>query len=266
VSSYHPGYTLRIQLLGTFRVWRGSHEIQPREWQREKARQLLQLLLTYRNQWLQREQICAWLWPESDPDAAEKQFKVTLNALNAALEPRRPPRTEPFFVRRQGLAYSFAPSYGYAIDVDEFEQCLDASLHSSSELATRQRLVQQAVTLYRGDYLAEALYDSWTTEERERLLARYLATTTTLAQQLADVEPQQAIPLAELVLQRDRGYEEAYVVLMRAYYRLGNRALALRTYARCQRALHDELELEPLPETTRLYERIKRNQLPSVAR
>ncbi|NJL03457.1 MAG: tetratricopeptide repeat protein [Chloroflexaceae bacterium] len=259
VEEYHPGFTLRVQMLGSFRVWRGIHEIQTREWQREKARQLLQLLLTYRGQWLQREQICMWLWPDSDLESAERQFKVTLNALNTALEPLRPPRTMPFFVRRQGLAYSFAPSYGCWIDVDEFELRTTRIAQGDAAFMLRNRMI--SVGLYRGDYLAEALYDSWTLEERERLLARYLNTTTALAGALVERgDVQQAIELCEQVLRRDRCYEEAYQVLMLAYIRTGSRSQALRTYTRCVQALEGELGIEPLPETTELYERIKLNQ------
>lgn len=259
VDAYHPGYTLRVQLLGSFRVYRGAHEIQAREWQREKARQLLQLLLTYRGAWLQREQICAWLWPESEPAAAERQFKVTLNALNTVLEPRRPPRVAPFFIRRQGLAYSFAPSYGCWIDVDEFELRTAGAPGRDQEVETRSR--RTAFQLYRGDYLAEALYDPWTLEERERLLARHLASTATLARLLVERgEFDEAIDMCEHIIRRDRGYEEAYQTLMRAYARAGSRSLALRAYARCVQALSDELGLEPLPETSELHDRIKRNE------
>ncbi len=260
VVDYHPGYTLRVQMMGGFRVWRGWHEIQAREWQREKARQLFQLLLTYRGHWLQREQICAWLWPESDLEAAERQFKVTLNALNAALEPQRPPRTAPFFIRRQGLAYSFAPSFGVWIDVDEFElRVAGANTRDDPEFALRNS--QMAVQLYKGDYLTEALYDPWTLEERERLLARYLATATIYAGRLLEQgDLQGAVQLCEQVLRRDRGYEEAYQVLMRAHARSGSRSQAIRSYNRCVRTLQEDLGIEPLPETTALYERIKRNE------
>jgi ATP/maltotriose-dependent transcriptional regulator MalT len=260
VEDYHPGYTLRIQMLGSFRVWRGSSEIHSREWQREKARQLLQLLLTYRGQWIQREQICAWLWPDSDLDASERQFKVTLNALNTALEPFRPPRTSPFFVRRQGLAYSFAPSYGCWIDVDEFELRTTNVPQDDPDFVIRN--AQVAVGLYKGDYLTEALYDPWTLEERERLLARYLAMATALADKLVERgDMQHAVQLCEQVLRRDRCYEEAYQVLMRAYALSGSRSQALRSYDRCVHALQDDLGIEPLPETTQLYERIKQNEL-----
>ncbi|MEN9933705.1 MAG: hypothetical protein RLZZ387_284 [Chloroflexota bacterium] len=259
IESYHPGYTLRVQMLGSFRVWRGPREIHARDWQREKARQLLQLLLTFRGTWLQREQICAWLWPESDLAAAERQFKVTLNALNTALEPQRPPRTAPFFIRRQGLAYSFAPSYGCWIDVDEFELRTATQPPADEDVALRS--ARAAVQLYQGDFLAEVLYDPWTTEERERLLARYLAAATILAARLSDAgRHHEAAELCEQVIRRDHGYEEAYQALMRAHALAGSRSQAMRAYARCVQALADDLGIEPLPETTDLFERIKRNE------
>lgn len=258
VERYYPGFTLRVQLLGDFRIWRGSHEIQAREWQRDKSRQLLQLLLTYRGQWVHREQLCAWLWPESDMVAAERQFKVTLNALNVALEPGRPPRTNPFFIRRQGLAYSFAPSSGCWIDVDEFELRLATVPHAEAEQAIRNGSI--AVQLYKGDFLPELLYEPWTFEERERLLARYLSAATGLAALLLEQgKLSEVFELCEQVLRRDRCYEEAYQLLMRAHARAGSRSQALRMYARCTRALQEEMEITPLPETTELAERIKQD-------
>ena len=262
VTTYHPGYTLRVQLLGSFRVWRGQREVSATEWQREKARQLFQLLLTFRGRWLQREQICALLWPETQPAAAEVQFKVALNALNAAIEPRRPARAAPFFIRRQGLAYAFAPSAGVWIDVDEFDLRI-ATATRDPAFALRGR--QIAVQLYSDDYLAESLYDSWTIEERERLLTRFLRTATELGELLLEQgEVEEAIALAERVLKRERAAEMAYQLLLRAYGQLGDRGAALRTYRRCQRALREELGAEPLPQTTALFERIRRG-LPGKA-
>jgi DNA-binding SARP family transcriptional activator len=92
-------------------------------------------------------------------------------------------------------------------------------------------------------------------------MARYLATATMLAERMMERgDEQQAVQLCERVLRRDRCYEEAYQVLMRVYARSGSRSQALRTYGRCEHALQDELGIEPLPETTELYEQIKRNE------
>jgi DNA-binding SARP family transcriptional activator len=41
---------------------------------------------------------------------------------------------------------------------------------------------------------------------------------------------------------------------MRVFARRGERTLALRQYHRCVEALRSELDVEPLPDTTMLYE------------
>ncbi len=105
----HPGYQLRVQTLGAFRVWRGDEEVAQREWQRDKARQLFQLLLAQRNRWLQRERLTETLWPELDPDAAARDFKVALNCLIRALEPAHAPDTPFVYVEREGSVYRPPP-------------------------------------------------------------------------------------------------------------------------------------------------------------
>jgi DNA-binding SARP family transcriptional activator len=262
-QSYHPGVTLRLQALGHLRAWRGSAEIEPRAWQRKKAQQLLALLLTNRRRWLLRDQICEMLWPGDTQADAESQFKVTLNALNAALEPARPPRTPPFYIRRQGSAYRFVPPDGAWLDVEAFEERLDTALallpdSADGDAQPAQDALGAAVSLYQDDYLSDYLYEDWALEERERLRARYLESATTLAELLEQrAQLPDAIRLCELILARDACWEPAYVILMRAYAAQGNRRQVLATYERCVRNLRDQLGLEPMPETTRLYEQVK---------
>jgi DNA-binding SARP family transcriptional activator len=270
-QTYHPGVTLRVQAFGQLRVWRGGEAIAASAWQRKKAAQLFGLLLTHRDRWLLREQICHWLWPEEDLATAQNQFKVTLNALNTALEPARPPRTSPFYIRRQGSAYRFCPPDGVWLDVAEFETHVDSSiawLAASSDNSAQLDLAQApdrarkdlaaAVALYQDDYLSEYLYEDWAREERERLLSRYLQAATSLAELLArQHQLPQAIQFCELILARDPCWEPAYGILMRAYASQGNRRQALATYDRCVRNLRTHLDIAPLLATTQIYEDIR---------
>jgi DNA-binding SARP family transcriptional activator len=261
-QAYHPGTTLRIQLLERMRVWRGSEEIEPRAWQRKKAEQLLALLLTNRRRWLTREQICDMLWAEDDCSDAAGQFKVTLNALNTVLEPARPPRTPPFYIRRQGGSYRFCPPDGVWLDVAAFEAQIDCAraliaAGDTSDAALDQ--LAQALVLYGGDYLGDYLYADWARAERERLSARHLDAATELAElRLARDQPADAIELCEHILARDPCWEEAYQLLMRAHAQLGHRRQALATYERCVRTLRAQLDMAPLIETTRAYEQVCR--------
>lgn len=262
-QTYHPGLTLRVQLFERLRVWRGTEEIEPRAWQRKKAQQLLALLLTNRYRWMLRDQICDALWPADSRTDAETQFKVTLNALNNALEPLRPPRTSPFYIRRQGSAYRFQPPDGVWIDVIEFENQFDHAKDlmrsaDGAHVVAAQDALTTAVRLYGGDYLSEYLYEDWSREERERLAVRFLEAATMLAELLLQQNQHlDAIRLCEAILSRDPCWEEAYRLLMHAYARQGNRRLALATFERCERNLREHLNIAPLPQTVELYESIK---------
>jgi DNA-binding SARP family transcriptional activator len=269
-QSYHPGATLHIQAFGQLRVWRGGEAISAGAWQRKKAAQLFGLLLTNRHRWLLREQICYSLWPDEDHAAGENQFKVTLNALNTALEPSRPPRTPPFYIRRQGSAYRFCPPDGIWLDVAEFEACVDRGTARLSSAASNSAVpaagqmldlaredLAAAVGLYRDDYLSEYLYEDWAREERARLLGRYLEAATNLAELLAENQLPETIRICEMILARDPCWEQAYGILMRAYARQGNRRQALTTYERCVRNLRTQLDVAPLPLTTQIYEEIR---------
>lgn len=255
----HPGYTLRIQTLGSFRIWRGNQEISPKEWQRCKARQLFQLLLTRRRELLPRDKILDLLWPSADPEAALRDFKVALNALSNVLEPHRSARSTPFYILRHGSAYGLNLASGYWLDADEFESLVARGNRLADKGGeSALDLLQRALELYQGDYLQESPYEDWCVEERERLQVLYLRASERVAQMLArrgDCEA--CIEVCMKILAKDNCWEEAYRLLMTCYARLNNRPRALRTYEKCVEVLERELGIGPMPETVRLYERIR---------
>jgi len=258
----HPGYQLRVQTLGAFRAWRGEAEIAPREWQRDKARQLFQLLLTERGRWLQRDELVDRLWPSLGPDAALRDFKVALNALNRAIEPGHHP-DDPFaFVAREGTAYRVRPEADLWVDAIAFEAVCEAGLHGpltgSSTEETLSHL-RAALRLYTGDYLPEALYDDWSAEARERLLSLYLRAADRLASTLIDRgQDEEALTACQAILARDDCWERAYRQMMLAYARQGNRPQAVRTYQRCVQTLKTQLDVAPSAETDALYAQLTR--------
>jgi DNA-binding SARP family transcriptional activator len=250
---------LTVQTLGRFRVWRpGGAEIATQDWGREKARTLCQYLVTRGHVLTPKERIAFELWPSLNAQQADRDFKVALNALMTALEPERRPRAASRFIQRQGTAYGIVP-FLFTVDAQEFTQFVSAAARvesSDPDLAVAK--YRMAMDLYKGDYLPDALYEDWASAERERLLTLYLSSASRLAELLLERhKDQEAITLSEAILARDRCWEEAYRVLMLAYERRGGRPQAVRAYHRCVSALREELDLEPMPETTRLYQQIR---------
>jgi DNA-binding SARP family transcriptional activator len=257
---YRPPYTLRIRTLGAFGIWRGDQEVRDRDWRSSKARQLFQLLLTERGRALPRDRVLEALWPEMEPDAAANNLRVTLNRLGKAIEPDRPEGAPPAYLLQQGDTYGFNPASDHQLDTADFA---DAVAEGQRAARRGQRTAaitafRKAIGLYGGPYLPDNMYEDWTVVERERLSMLFNDAAMRLgALLLEEGLAHEAIGLAWRVLENDRAHEEAYRLLMRAHASLGERSTALRLYSRCLTMLRDELGVEPLPETTALYNALR---------
>lgn len=256
----HPGYQLRVQALGAFRLWRGATEVEPRDWKRGKTRHLFQLLVTERGRWLHREEITERLWPDLAPDAAVRDFKVALTTLHRVLEPERAPapaaKERPFaFIVREGTAYRLRPEADLWLDVVAFEQAAEAGLRSlARDEAEALPLLREAVTLYGGDYLPDARYEDWASETRERLLSLFLRAADALAGALmGQGQPHEVLALCQRLLAHDPCWENAYRLMMQAHLAQGNPALARRAYQRCVATLDEQLGVPPSPTTQALW-------------
>ncbi|NWJ45634.1 MAG: hypothetical protein HXX08_07125 [Chloroflexi bacterium] len=257
---------LRITTLGIFSLHRpDGSELTPRDWQREKARQLFQLLLTRREKALSKDQILESLWPESDYMSAEARFKVALNALVRALEPERSSRAQSTYIIRTGsgsdLSYmlNLDPRYVW-LDAIAFEQLAAQGAHIELQANSKDDALDaytRALELYRGDFLPGCLYEDWAAVEREKLLSLFLTTAERLTRLLAVREQwERCMGVCRLILARDNCWEEAYRMMILAQWRLGNRSAALRTYDKCVSTLAEELGIEPMYQTQKLYNEI----------
>ncbi|MFZ6020650.1 MAG: BTAD domain-containing putative transcriptional regulator [Chloroflexota bacterium] len=249
-GEYHPACTLYVRTLGDFCVWRGEQRVHSAEWQREKARQLFQLFITNRRRGLLRDQIVDLLWPELDGEAAVRDFKVALNALNRAIEPQRPREAAPFFIRRQDNLYGINPLAKVIVDADEFERL---TLPDSTE----EEALRQALDLYQNDYLQECCYEDWSSLERERLRQLYFSAVQRLGELLSiQGRWEEVIGICNAALLRDPTWEPAYRLIMQAYAAKSNQAQVIQTYQRCWKILWDELGVEPSLETRDLLRRL----------
>jgi LuxR family maltose regulon positive regulatory protein len=254
--TYHPGYTLRIETLGSFRVRLGERELEEKDWQRGKAKELFQLLIVKRQHLIPKEELCAMLYPEADEKAASRDFKVALNALNTALEPHRRARSSPFFIQRHGSSYGLNLASGFELDAVEFESRIKAGLEETDG-AKALTLLEKGLELYKGDYMPDRRYEDWCIEERERLSVLYLRGAERLAQLLVQAEAyDRAIHWCEAIVRKDACWEEAYRLLMLCHLRLGNRRQAVKWYRKCLQALKDEMGVEPMAATQELYEQL----------
>ncbi len=250
----HPGYQLRFQTFGDFKAWRGKQPIPETGWRRTATRRLCQLLLTHRDAPLEREQIFEHLWPDADPEAAQRNFKVALNTLFKTLEPGRAAGEDSAFIAREASAYRLRPGADVWIDAQAFGLAL---LAAEEETARAMAHLEDAVRLYQGEFLPDARYEPWAAPEREHLSVQFLQAADRLcALYLKEERYLESIETAQRILAQDRCWERAYRHLMRAYHQLGDHGQVARTYRRCRESLSEELEVSPSGETEALYRQL----------
>jgi DNA-binding SARP family transcriptional activator len=252
----HPGYSIRVQTLGEFKIWLGEKEVGDKAWQREKAKELFQLFIT-KKVFISKDEIMLTLWPDQDKQSADRDFKVALNALHHVLEPARKARATPFFIIREGSFYGLNPLAVIDLDIDQFQEYIQNGLNKSNQEEEASEFLKKGLALYHGDYLPERRYDDWCISKREGMLVYFLRGAEKLAQlSVRNDNYEQAIYWCEKMIERDRTWEEAYRLLMYCYYRKNNRPYAMKWFKKCTEVLEEELGVTPLEPTKHMYNMI----------
>ncbi len=205
---------------------------------RRKLRALVALLALAPAAGWSREQLTALLWDGRDEEQARGSLRQALAELRRILG------VSALLSDREMAA--FDPTV-VSVDAVEF-----ARLAAAGELV-------RAAALYRGELLEgvslpNSGFADWLLVERTRL--QDLAVGV-LARLLGTQSGEVAIETAERLLQLDPTREEAHRALMRLYAARGDRSQALRQYQTCRDVLQRDLDVEPEPETERLYKEIQ---------
>lgn len=203
-----------------------------------------------------REVLAGLFWGERPDANARASLRKSLTDLRRSVG-------DFLVVTRQTVA--FDRKRPHWLDVAEFSFRVDDALQQRGGRLTRERAtsLQRAVKLYRGDFLEGFLlrqapaFEEWVLGQRERL--RYLALQALYLLSMYCTEQGEygsGIEYASLLLTMEPWQEEAHRQMMLLLALDGQRSAALRQYENCCRVLEEELGVEPVTETTRLYERI----------
>nr|WP_239583950.1 BTAD domain-containing putative transcriptional regulator [Herpetosiphon giganteus] len=233
-----PAYALKIQLFGSLQLWRGSELVDANEWAREKARQLLALLLLQRPRIISREAVIEQLWPELAPQAADGALRVTLNALLHVLEPERSGGANSAFILSEAAGLRLNPQATITTDYAQFQSLLQTAAQHRQQGAMPAALhaYQTALAIYQDDLLSDLAYAEWVLDWREQALTQFVSATSEYLELLLAYGPTaEAIPYAERLLSYDPYHEPTYQRLIDIYLMLGNVSAAERIRKRLER-------------------------------
>ena len=202
---------IRVYTLGRFLVWVDGQPLADDVWVRKEARQLFKVLLTRPRRHVLRDEATELLWPGSGPNAAAANLPLILHAVQRALGVG-PGNGRAPVVLTDRESMSVRADADIWVEADAFEYTIAQAQHTSDPLL----LLEEADTLYAGEYLPEDLYERWATECRDTLKRAWTELQFSLARHsdLRGDLDRAAVALHRL-LSTDPGDERAAQDLMR---------------------------------------------------
>ncbi len=254
---------LSLRFLGSFEAQLDSNtSIESRA---KRIEALLAFLATESDRAHRRERLVGLLFPEMPDEQARTNLRQTLARLRRTIDDQA---ADPSFLRISRESTQFNLASKHFLDVADFERLISGC--QAHKLARDQNCrdcvhqLEEAAALYRGPFLDgfsiddSAAFEDWLGAKREQYHQEILAAL----EQVADYHERggsyaAATQFVRRLLQIDPWNEKAHRQLMRLLAYQGQRTAALQQYLQLETTLEEELAVEPLAETQRLFESIR---------
>jgi DNA-binding SARP family transcriptional activator len=248
-------WVLKIYTLGRFGLVKDGKLVQFTRKAQEKPLALLKVLIAFGGREVHEEQITDALWSAADGDLAHKSFATTLWRLRKLIG-------YPDAIQLRDRKLTLDARYCW-VDVWAFERLIrhaEAAWKRGTEnndMTSAISMVQNALDVYQGPFLAAEVNGYWCISLRERLQSRFLRLVKQMCEYWRQTGHQEkAVECFQRSLEVDDLAEEIYDDLMACYLQLGRKADALSLYERYKETLSTKLGLAPSPEADRIRKAI----------
>ena len=241
---------LNIKLFGCFQVSIGDTPVATARFRRQNARSLLVILAVNQGREVTRDFLIRALWPESEEEAARKNFYTVWSQLRKVLT--LPDGTCPYLVRHQ-FGCSLEQRYVQS-DLMRFSEICRELLFGAPEVSQWSSLFAEIDRDFSNDLMPSEHQNRLIVQARNdcraRLVDALVAATGTI---VSTGHPEWGIWFARAALRHDQTREDAWVALMQAQIASSQRTAAMMTFLRCRSVLDEQLGIDPSPEASALY-------------
>jgi len=249
---------LAVYLLGPHRVLIDAESVSA--WPNCRGKSIFNYLVAHRGRSVPKDVLMEIFWPGVDADSARNNLNASVYGLRKML---RSIDAESTFVVYEGGSYQLSPELSVWVDAEAFMRHVQASmnLERSGDLDGALDHWESALDLYQDEYLADERYGSWMCDLRRRYEIAFLQVCMKASRRYLERGDLHASMHACLrALDVDSCNEQAHVMLMRCYARLGQPQLAIRQFHACRDAQRQESGLQPSVEAISVFERLRRRQ------
>lgn len=243
-----------FHLLGTFSYVREGSANEEASLEEErgigrKTLSFLQYLIVNHSRNISAEELIDTFWAESDSSNPANALRNMLFKIRRLLQEMFPEQKDALQTR-QGY-YMWNPRLRIVLDTEQFEEmCLKARQDPVKE---REKLLRQAVSLYRGDLLS-GNDSEWVKAPRQYYRTLYLDGCRTLLPLLEKQEQwMDIVSICSQAYQIDFCIEEFTAYQMRAFVAMGQPEQAIEKYEDFKKQLLREFEMPPTEQIEQIY-------------
>jgi DNA-binding SARP family transcriptional activator/predicted ATPase len=255
---------LTIRVLGSLEIRLQNGDCPVFESVKERA--LLAYLAVEAGRYHSRETLAGLLWPDRPHASSLANLRHTLAQLRTVLGERNKEQADdlpPLFEISAGTI-DLNPAAGLWLDLDEFQERLEAARRYEQDLPSRILELSSAVGLYRGRFMESFSlkgcpeFDYWMLLRRENASLLFLKALRSLALTQEAVDDwAAALSSWRHLLKHEPWDEGAHRKVMALLAAHDQRCAALAQFVHCRQVLRDELGVEPEEATRNLYEQIR---------
>lgn len=248
---------LSVELLGHVRIFRDQQNpLSADAWTTKRARDIFCFIASSKNRRVAKDVLMDLFWADEDLRTIEKNFHPTISHIRKALNAGRTMKQN-FLLFRDG-AYQLNTDVRFLIDTEEFDESIAAAEKAKKEKDSEmlRDALERASKLYRGEFM-EGCYDDWAEERRGYYREQNLRVLSALAK-LAFSEKKwtQVQRLSEQIFADDPFREDIHRLVLRTLAAQGKAAAAKKHFETLRSSLRSELDIEPSPETRRIFKEL----------
>lgn len=247
----------RVTSLGDFQILKNDKPLSVFQRVQQKPLELLKGLVGMGGENVRESALAEALWPRIDADYAHRSLTTNLHRLRKLLGEDRA-------VLLKHGRLSLNPELCW-LDLRALEAVcrrIENLTRRSSEPVDSDEICAQSdllLDLYRGPFMHGEADKPIYVSPRERLRNRFLRAVGDVGRVLETSKAwDRALDVYQRSLEADQLAESLYRRLMVCYRELGRQAEAVEVYDACRRTFRAELEVDPSPETTAIYQNLLR--------
>ena len=226
----------------------GNKSVASSDWKTQAVRDLFFFILGH-PEGVTKDEIGEAFWPDADRDTIKLRFKNTIYRLRKALGSDT--------ITYDQELYRFNRTLDYEYDVESFQ----AELANAKKARDSEETIvhyRAAIASYHGDFLPKIDLE-WALIEREKYHQSFVHAASELSTlYMKTGNYTQAAALANRALEEDNYNETFYRSAMMAYSALNDRPAVVRQFEKCKLVLKKELDIDPSPQTVKLYNSLMR--------